>query len=646
MLPEFLYSSVLMAGGKKLTEKLIDSLYPSIKLGRTSKEDIQKAVASHMESTFEKCYYIKTILRDKRETFSSIYSDQGFILPDDSRVDQNKLIEFIRSGNTVVIQGTGGGGKSMFVRYLWLYYFAHFRESLPVFIELRNLNNTLNADFTELDLENYIFHSVVSDSGSLSQKTFSELLKNGKIVIFLDGFDEINHQHRDASQRAIVNLKGKNPKCTFVVTSREDERFIGWHQFSTIQVSALTKDECVNLLSKAPFDEEQRSKILNKVSNSLYDTHTSFLSNPLLAYMTLVTYAYNPNFSDKMFQFYELAFDALYYRHDLTKGGGYNRRFYTNLDKPQFQKFLSYFCLRTYYDQRLEYTAQSLSDYIDEVKRIEPTAFTNLDNNLFIKDIMESVCILKKDGVEFTYTHRKFQEYFAAYCISRVASRNLTKMFQKFSHRYNDEVLSMVYDLNPDLFREKYIKPLHASYKSFFDLKTSKAIIRKFVELTKYRFEMQPTTWTTPSSKNAANKSVPKPKRAYRESITIRADGGLNDMVRSLERLYDRSEIYRYHESNNILSDQNVIKDVRNELKIQDQPIAMLYVDGCLELYFIDEKTGEIGNKINSKIFDEKRSGLFLKEVTEKEALAFHSFVNSEVKKFDSVSETFGEFFS
>ena len=47
----------------------------------------------------------------------------------------------------------------------------------------------------------------------------------------------------------------------------------------------------------------------------------------------------------------------------------------------------------------------------------------------FLRDLLKSVCVMQIEGVEYTFTHRSFQEYFAAYFISR----SLTLIFHNYS---------------------------------------------------------------------------------------------------------------------------------------------------------------------------------------------------------------------
>lgn len=482
--------SIAIQGFAGLLSNLASS-YLTNKSNRLSvdPEEIKTNLKPNLSAAFEKCTRIKTILSDEIVDFLKIYSDQNFSC-DEKAMDQYDVIEIVRKNSSIVITGTGGGGKSMFMRYLWLSYFEDPQGKIPFFLELRQLNR-----LTHSSIEDLLYHSIIQSGSKIAQSNFEKALHSGHFILFLDGFDEVNFDKRQAIEELIIRLKDNHPRLNIVVTSRPDDRFRGWHQFRIVKVQPLDKAKAIRLIERAPFDRSAIKKITKKMEEGLFETHQSFLSTPLLAYMLLVTFSYNPDIPKRMFLFYEQAFEALYHRHDLTKGG-YTRKFRLDLDKQHFIKQLSYFCLTSYYDEVFEFRDETLRYYVERAKSVEGVKY---DVENFIADIMESICLLKKEGLDYSFTHRSFQEYFSAYCISRVASRNIEKIFEKFAERYNDQVLVMVYDINKDLFREKYIVPMRSKYKRFYDLSKEYSIIcRYFYERgARFRISFIDTNFST-----------------------------------------------------------------------------------------------------------------------------------------------------
>ncbi len=69
----------------------------------------------------------------------------------------------------------------------------------------------------------------------------------------------------------------------------------------------------------------------------------------------------------------------------------------------------------------------------------------------FLRDLLESVCVMQIEGVEYTFTHRSFQEYFAPYFISRSPDVDFPQLLDQFCRRREDTVVEMAFDMNRPL---------------------------------------------------------------------------------------------------------------------------------------------------------------------------------------------------
>ncbi|APX13440.1 hypothetical protein BWR18_18435 [Tateyamaria omphalii] len=522
-----------------------------------------------------------------------------------------------------MILGAGGGGKSMFMRYLWLSYFEKPDGLIPFFLELRHLNN-----FTHNNIEDFIYHSITKSGSQIRQDEFNRALRNGEFILFLDGFDEINFDRRQRFQDLILQLKNSNPKLCIVLTSRPDERFMGWDDFSVAKVEALDEERSKLLIERADYDADLKSKFLQRFE-SLFSAHQDFLSNPLLAYMMLVSFSYNPDIPKRMFQFYEQAFEALYHRHDLTKG--YKRIFHCDLDKFDFLRLTAYFCLKTYYDEQIEFTRSELLDAINQAQTIEAH---QVSSEHFLDDLTISVCLLKLEGLTYTFTHRSFQEYFAAYCIARVASRNIEEIFSKFAARVSDSVLPMVADINPDLFREKYVIPNTQKFKSLIDRKTDAKIYESFSARTGSVFTIH---------LDKVFSEVVSKRKQKRAQITLRHSGEMADFYYAI-RSVASNQGWARHDS----STKDDMKFERLALKKFEKLFDRIFVLVEANRIRISSSESLADNQIPPDdeaglvdAFKQSRMHAFIVE----EAKIFIAFVKQERKAYKSVSGAFSDLF-
>jgi hypothetical protein len=129
----------------------------------------------------------------------------------------------------------------------------------------------------------------------------------------------------------------------------------------------------------------------------------------------------------------------------------------------QFRKVVSVFCLFSYYDQKYEFTHSELNSYIEKA-----IAFCGIEatSRGVIAELTESVNLIQKEGLVFLFSHRSFQEYFAAYCIVFVMPTKSGSITAALISRYFDETIRMAYDMNPDVIESNYIMPMFDKYQT------------------------------------------------------------------------------------------------------------------------------------------------------------------------------------
>lgn len=316
--------------GKKAYGKVDAVLQVSLKTAYTDYLN-----ASRLKYSKSKSFFI----RNQPVELYTYYVPTGISCGDKliSKPDFKKCTEFT---NRIVISGTGGSGKSVLIKHLFLNCIQE-KTHTPILIELRDLNAYEKSldDFVSETLSNFGF------------KTTDDYIKNAKeaghFSYFFDGFDEITPKLRIKIIKQISSLSKKFPKCPIFISSRPDDDVSGLDDFSTFRMRPLQLNEALDLVTKLPFDDVIKSKFCSNLSDGLFEKHESFLSNPLLLSIMLLTYGENAEIPSKLSIFYNQAYEALFRRHDAYKGA-FNRDRLTTLDIQDFSKVFSLFCLQTY----------------------------------------------------------------------------------------------------------------------------------------------------------------------------------------------------------------------------------------------------------------------------------------------------------
>ena len=354
------------------------------------------------------------------------------------------LIKKFSAGSRIIVKGNGGSGKTIFLKYLWLSRFEKPSGRIPIFVELRRLN-----DLQNIDLIAFCRNELRSDM-SFGKGVFEKLCEAGKFEFIFDGFDEVNRESRKSVERQLILLSETYRDCGVLVSGREDDRFSSWGDFEIFSVSPLTMANVKELIEKIPFDVKVKKKFIGILKADFYAQHESFLSSPLLAVMMLMTFNENAIIPSKLTEFYKSAFQTLLTWHDATKDSFERDR---ALTVDEFRKVFSTFCLITYYDQAFEFDENFFRRYIAKSLKYHSI---EADLDSVISDICESANMLQKDGLKFIFVHRSFQEYFAAECAMHVVSGKAKDFLEVFSGRMRDTVFAMCYEIHPELVFDQY----------------------------------------------------------------------------------------------------------------------------------------------------------------------------------------------
>jgi hypothetical protein len=315
-------------------------------------------------------------------------------------------------------------------------------------------------------------------------------------LLILDGFDELNHDIRQTIEKQILDLRKDFPNTGVIISSRPDEqRFGSWTEFRVFKVNELDKDQTVKLVNSLPYDAGVKKRFLTDVVDKLYETHQSFLSSPLLSTIMLLTFESFAEIPTKIHAFYGQAFDTLFQRHDAQKDQ-FNRQTYSGLELEDFKTCFAAFCAMSYLQERLSFDEKTLTETADsavkyikqtraKTKIAKPRKFTSKQ---FIDDLHETVCMLQHDGLEISFVHRSFQEYFAARFVTQLNSGKIAKIIDKYCRNQSDSVIPMLHDMYKEPVEIEWVIPtidkiINTVFASGFELDVSSCFARFFPTL-------------------------------------------------------------------------------------------------------------------------------------------------------------------
>lgn len=387
-------------------------------------------------------------IRDNPVELSSFYVPMGLSC-DKIEIKSANIKGITNVNKHCVISGTGGAGKSIMLKHLFVDSLIS-KDQIPIFIELRDLNN---SDFKLIDL---VITTTKNFGLTIEKKFFHKALRQGHFLLFLDGLDEVIKSRKIELLKEIKELTISYPSTSVILTTRPDILLSELDSFSTFSIKNLSLEQSLSLIEKLPADEELKYKFSNDLKNGLYKKHQSFLSNPLLLSIMMLTYGYSADIPSKSSVFYNQAFEALFQRHDSFKGA-YKRKRETKLDIQEFSKIFSTFCILTYEERKFKFTKTEIFGYLSKAKKITSIEF---DIDSYYTDLLQAVSLLIEDGLSIYFTHRSFQEYFAARFIIESNKEVKIQLFNKYRKYANsDDVFELSREMDKDFIDFEIVHP-------------------------------------------------------------------------------------------------------------------------------------------------------------------------------------------
>jgi len=208
---------------------------------------------------------------------------------------------------------------------------------------------------------------------------------------------------------------------------------------------------------------------VKKLDSGLYKTHKEFLVNPLLTLMMLITLEQFAEVPAKIHLFYEYAFEALFARHDVTKSGGFQRKRHVIIALDDYRRLFSYFCTISYMKETFRFTESSALEML--AKSISSSQIDAKKEDM-LEDLVQCTCMLARDGLDYVFNHRSFQEYFVAYFFARIKVEEFERVAPRLIVRGSlDNVFLMMSEMNKEKFEESWALPqLNSLWEAIKDI--------------------------------------------------------------------------------------------------------------------------------------------------------------------------------
>ncbi|MEZ9301344.1 NACHT domain-containing NTPase [Vibrio splendidus] len=179
---------------------------------------------------------------------------------DEIIIDDKLTLNYSRVVNII---GIAGHGKSTILRKLFLEELKK-QEKFPFFLELKRavgvgIIGLLESTFEDIGI-------------NVESNETSKLLSSGKIILLLDGFDEVPYKNRNEILNEINRINSKF-NCRIICTTRPDTEICNEVNIQNLRVKNLTLEQIQEIINKLDTKKENLELIeLIKQNSDLRST--------------------------------------------------------------------------------------------------------------------------------------------------------------------------------------------------------------------------------------------------------------------------------------------------------------------------------------------------------------------------------------
>lgn len=320
--------------------------------------------------------------------------------------------ELMSTSKTINIVGIAGQGKSTILRKIF-YENLQAGVRFPFFIELRRVEDG--------DIMNHLKDMFKRLQITIFDDNVEMFLQSEKVVLLLDGFDEVKQENQKAILKSIDSLR-YDYKCPLIISSRPNTEICTKTDINIMKVLDIDLEDKIRILKILDdIDMLSNNGHTFRYVSDLLITNKSLeqtVRNPIMVTLLYNCFPYMDEIPKDTTDFYRQLFGVLYARHDKIKG--LDREKLSGLGVEEARIIFSKVCYWSLISEQYELSSDKLHNYVTGALREEGLISTTKPAD-FIDDLQNVTCLLQDEGDQrYVFLHKSVQEYFAADAISKM----------------------------------------------------------------------------------------------------------------------------------------------------------------------------------------------------------------------------------
>ena len=327
----------------------------------------------------------------------------------------------------LMVLGKPGSGKTTFLQHIATQcnQGKFLSNRIPIFIRLKNFAEDAR-ETGDSSLLNYITQELAYFGASDQQ--IQTLLAHGRVLILLDGLDEIPEDDSGEIVKKIRKLSEEYYKNQFIITCRIGAQQCRFDSFTDIEIADFDSSQIEAFVQKWFVNVGRNSTEQAKAKASQFILKLQLSENwqirelavtPLLLNLVCCVFQSRSNFPARQVELYKQGLDILLNRWDEVRNIKRNE-IYGHLSLPHKLKLLSQIAAITFKQELYCFTKSNVRQYITEYLRNLPTAQADdpevlqLNSEAVLKSLLAQGLLVEQARGIYSFSHLTFQEYLTA----------------------------------------------------------------------------------------------------------------------------------------------------------------------------------------------------------------------------------------
>ncbi|MEO0532914.1 MAG: NACHT domain-containing NTPase [Cyanobacteria bacterium P01_A01_bin.123] len=336
-------------------------------------------------------------------------------------VERVSGIELVKNCSKLMILGKPGSGKTTFLKHIANQCNNRklFSNLVPVFISLRNFSDPGNS----FSLLEYLI--AWFEKFGIQDFEVDSLLQKNRILLLLDGLDEVNEERFKYTLRQVREFTDKNFENHFIITCRLGAQDYVFEKFTEVEISDFN-DEQISSFVHNWFGykgvAEKADRFLDKIQKNT--PIKDLASNPLLLTLLCLVFEDRTDFPLNRAEIYEQGLSTLLRKWDASRD--IERDWvYKELSAHRKEDLLSQIAIRSFGKSEYFFKEKVLENYIADYiinlpngrnKRFVRESDLNSKGVLKAIEYQHGLFVERARGI-YSFSHLTFQEYFTARAI-------------------------------------------------------------------------------------------------------------------------------------------------------------------------------------------------------------------------------------